>query len=589
MADRPHIFFPAPGVAHRHAPGGGAPKLHRPSGARQVARLDPQFAAVERAFEQQRAELRGNVPGIEPEEMLVLETVGRVDDFVRALRGLQGLEWLGDIDVEDLAPDSDFRSELDATRQLPGRLYLIMSSQRGLTELLGLWQLFKDDQEHPRFQRGRTKWRDLFRLLREIRPWGPADRLRATGFVDELADLVAGAQELVTAEIELWYRSSQLDRTRAENAVTRIAQEVMGRVVRRAVIEEIRYHGLLVAIPMESAQAIVRDHASPVVRATQVLKIRPVGQGFALAPEGEAGWEPAREPPADIAGEPIVALLDGLPLQQHQRLAGRLRLDDPDGWEARYTVADRVHGTAMASLILHGDLGNPQDPPIRPLYVRPILQPVAGADGRTREGIPEGELPVDLLHRAITRLFRGGVGEDAAAPSVRIVNHSVADPRREFDYSMGAWARALDYLAWEHQILILVSAGNVSLPLELGPASAGADDGEERDPAVTARDAIAAIIATPWARRLLSPAEGVNVLTVGSIHAHRPTSPIFAQPVFEKRSRLSTICETGDRPAWWSRGVRSARRGKWARRLCDARRYSTARAAGCVSRPRGAA
>jgi hypothetical protein len=473
---------------------------------------------VERAFEQQRAELRGDVPGIEPEEMLVLETAGRVDDFVKALRGLQGLEWLGDIDVEDLAPDEDFYSEQGEARQLSGRLYLIMSNQRGLTELLRLWQLFKDDPEHPRFRRGRTKWRDLFRLLREIRPWGPEDRLRATGFVDELADRVAGAQELVTAEIELWYRSSPTDRTRAENAVTRLAEEVMGRVVRRAVIQEIQYHGLLVAIPMESAQAIVRDQASPVVRATQVLKIRPVGQAFALAPEGESEQEPAPEQPTDIDGEPIVALLDGLPLQQHQRLAGRLRLDDPDGWEARYTVANRVHGTAMASLILHGDLGNPQDPPTRQLYVRPILQPVGGDSARTQEGIPEDELPVDLVHRAITRLFRGGIGEDPAAPSVRIVNHSVADPRREFDYSIGAWARALDYLASEHQILILVSAGNVSLPIELEPAAAGGQDGEEPDPAVAAREAIAAIVAAPWARRLLSPAEGVNVLTVGSIH-----------------------------------------------------------------------
>lgn len=157
MADRPHIFFPAPGVASRHAVGGGVPKLHRPSGARQVARLSPQFAAVERAFEQQRAELRADVPGVEPEEMLVLETVGRVDDFVKALRGLPGLEWLGDIDVDDLTPDEDFYSEQEETRQLPGRLYLIMSNQRGLTELLSLWQLFKEDSEQPRFRRGRTK------------------------------------------------------------------------------------------------------------------------------------------------------------------------------------------------------------------------------------------------------------------------------------------------------------------------------------------------------------------------------------------------------------------------------------------------
>lgn len=514
MPDRPHIFFGTPGVAHRHAPGGGVPNLHRPSGRRQVDRLNPQFDALERAFEQRRAELRTDVPGIEPEEMLVLETVGRVEDFVRAVRGLQGLEWLGDVDIDDLPPDEDFYSEQDRERGLSGRLYLIMTNQRGLAELERLWGLFLDDPDNPRFQRGRTKWRDLFRLLREVRPWGPEDRLRATGFADELADRVAGAQELVTAELELWFRSVPQDRARAETVIRRLTEEVLGRVVRSSVIQEIQYHGLLVALPIDSAQAVVRDHGSPLVHAAQVLKIRPIGQAMTLAPEGEAEPERHAAPTTADDREPIVALLDGLPLQQHQRLAGHLRIDDPDNWEARYPAASRVHGTAMASLLVHGDLEAGEEPIDRPIYVRPILQPVPAGGPRSPEGVPEDELPVDLVHRAVTRLFRGVEGGEPAAPSIRVINHSVGDPRRPFDYSIGAWARALDHLAASHQVLIIVSAGNVDLPIDVPSPPAGQEDGQEE----IRHAAVDAVLATPWARRLLSPGEGMNVLTIGSTH-----------------------------------------------------------------------
>ncbi len=541
MPDRPHIFFATPGVAHRHAPGGGIPKLHRPTGPRQVERLDPKFEALERAFEQRRAEIRADVPGVEPEEMLVLETVGRVDDFVRAVRGLRGLEWLGDIDLDDMSPDDDFYSERDRERGLSGRLYLLMTNQRGLTELQRLWALFKETPDHPSFQRGRTKWRDLFRLLREIRPWGPADRLSATGFADELEDLVAGAQEVVTAELELWFRSAAQDRDQAETTIRRLTEEVLGRVIRRAAIPEIQYHGVLVSLPIDSAQAVIRDHASPLVRAAQILKIRPIGQAVTIAPDGEAEPRPFEAAPT-VDREPIVALLGGLPIQQHQRLAGRLRIDDPDNWEARYPAVSRVHGTAMASLIIHGDLEAGDEALGRPIYVRPILQPIPTGGTRALEGVPDDELPVDLVHRAVVRLFRGTGGGEPAAPSVRIINHSIGDPRRPFDYTIGAWARALDHLAASHQVLIVVSAGNVDLPLEVASPPDSHEDGQE----AINHAALEAVAAAPWARRLLSPGEGMNVLTVGSTHDDKSTAapPAMLVDLFS-RSGVSPFSRHG--------------------------------------------
>lgn len=72
--------------------------------------------------------------------------------------------------------------------------------------------------------------------------------------------------------------------------------------------------------------------------------------------------------------DPLIALLDGLPLSNHALLAGRLVVDDPDGWDAEYEAKDRVHGTSMASLVLYGELDGPPVPLGRKLYVRPIAQ-----------------------------------------------------------------------------------------------------------------------------------------------------------------------------------------------------------------------
>jgi hypothetical protein len=45
-----------------------------------------------------------------PEEVFVLETVDTVERFIRAVERLPGMEWLGEIEAEDIPPDDDFFS-----------------------------------------------------------------------------------------------------------------------------------------------------------------------------------------------------------------------------------------------------------------------------------------------------------------------------------------------------------------------------------------------------------------------------------------------------------------------------------------------
>ena len=158
--------------------------------------------------------------------------------------------------------------------------------------------------------------------------------------------------------------------------------------------------------------------------------LRPVGQ--CASPIGEdaeeSDFEGGPESLPDAAGAPVVALLDGMPLTGHALLDRRVVVDDPDDYEAAYQAAERQHGTAMASLICHDDLEDRGAAMGRPVYVRPVMQPKRGFNGQFFEAVPEDVLPVDLVHRAVVRLFDGESGEPPVAPEVRIVNLSIGRP-----------------------------------------------------------------------------------------------------------------------------------------------------------------
>lgn len=158
-------------------------------------------------------------------------------------------------------------------------------------------------------------------------------------------------------------------------------------------------------------------------------------------------------------GDPLVALFDGLPLTGHRLLDGRLDVDDPDGYEEAYQAGERRHGTAMASLICHGDLDEGGGPVTRPVYVRPVMKPHLDFGGQLVEAIPEDVLPIDLIHRAVRRLYETEGDESPAAPSVRVINLSVGDRSRPFDRGMSPWAGLLK----DHQTRYL-SSGRQAIP-----------------------------------------------------------------------------------------------------------------------------
>ena len=224
----------------------------------------------------------------------------------------------------------------------------------------------------------------------------------------------------------------------------------------------------------------------------------------------------------DVGTEaPLVALLDGLPMAQHDRLSNRLVVDDPDDFAVRYGAAsEQRHGTAMASLVLHGDLNatNPGRAIRGKVYVRPVMYAQPDGLGSTREAMPPDRLAVDLIWTAFIRMFDGESGDDPVAPTVRVVNLSLGDAKRRFFGLMSPWARLLDYLSWTYRVLIVVSAGNVLDPVPIDGLGFWSDfeNAAEEERQVTM---LRAILQQRAYRTLLSPSESINALTVGAAHA----------------------------------------------------------------------
>jgi hypothetical protein len=452
-----------------------------------------------------------------------METIGPVDDFVVAVNRVEGMEWLGEIGEEEIPPDDDFfalgsdnlpRPEVT----LSGRLFFVFANHQALTQMLSLWRRW---QAGRTLDRGYGKWKELFGRLRDIRPWGLNDRLLETGVLADWRDRIASNEEIVHSEVELWFRRDEQARVLAERRVADLVTGQQGRVISSSVVEEISYHGLLVELPASLVQRILEGTAEDIglVQCERIQFFRAAGQMASLMRDGQRFADSGTQPESERAdGEPIIALLDGLPLQSHRRLAGRLIVDDPDGLEPAYPAAERCHGTAMASLILHGDISSNEAPLARPLYVRPILQPrrCDWLPGVFEEALPEHKLPVDLLNRAVRRLFEGEGHEPPVAPSIRVVNLSIGIRDRPFEGSPSPLARLLDWLAWKYKVLFVVSAGNHLQELEIGaPVAQLLSQGGDR----VQEAVLKSVSADARHRRLLSPAEAVNALTVGSLHS----------------------------------------------------------------------
>ena len=207
---------------------------------------------------------------------------------------------------------------------------------------------------------------------------------------------------------------------------------------------------------------------------------------------------------------PVIALLDGLPISNHSLLANRLNIREIEEFEENNPAQSRLHGTEMASLIIHGDLSSNLPPLNSTLYVRPILKFCNNIAGHTScECLPSDQLIVDIIHQSIIEIENN----PELKASIKIINLSVGSEDRPFFGEMSPAAKMIDYLSHKYNLLFLISAGNNVYNLELGMKEGEFDK-------LSQEDQQKAIYDYMWKNqcdmRILSPSESINAITVGA-------------------------------------------------------------------------
>ena len=514
--DFPLLLFPIKAAVDKRDPGSGGPDKNNillPSPQRQGERLTPKFDELANAIEAQRVSLSASAPAQDPEFVLVLEIIGKQDDFYKAVKNLEA-DWLFEF-ASELAQDEDFRLDDDqATAFLRGRMFLVGTNQRALKELLSLWRQYQTNPSVS-FARGLAPLKHVFTHLRDLRRWDVQDRVD-DNIRSYWEDEVSSGQLTSRFEIEAWYFSTTAKNTSASNELARFIADAGGQILQNTLIPEIAYHGFLVELPTTKVAEILAGDYPSFVLSDRVMFFRPRAQCIS---DGSVASEPVKEVIATGKADlrPIVALLDGLPLANHGLLQGRLQIDDPDDWASNYAAKDRVHGTAMASLILHGELDGAPVASKRKLYVRPIMKP-NDQDGSQRrsEQTPDDTLLIDLVHRAVRRMFEANGSEPPAAPTIKIVNLSIGNSHHLFGEEISPWARLIDWLSEKYSILFMISAGNDPSSLNLDirrDEFTGSSQGDKQSAALKS------LLANSVTRRLMSPAESINALTIGAIHS----------------------------------------------------------------------
>ncbi|UMB70023.1 S8 family peptidase [Mycobacterium paraterrae] len=496
-----------------------------PGPTRQRERLEPQFTALQGALQSGRVDVTAETAEADPELVVVFDLAGTVAEFARAAGEVPGLEFLLEVDGEEFEPDDDFylvRSNKRSADPVTDSLYVVMSNADAVAQLLSLFAQWQRDPRGP-LPRGLAPLRRVFALLREVRRWGPQDRVRETGLLEdwrETVEIVGQSTSFARVEIELWYRRDSARRAVAQAEVAGVVAEAGGQVISQVTIEGIDYHAMLVDIPYQQVESVVQQgpDAIELLRTDTIMYVLPARPMSILGVAAtDEPLDPARFATPPSGKPPRVALLDGLPMAGHLALNGRLIIDDPDQIAVDYSSSQMHHGTAMASLICHGDLNEDAAPSSRRLYVRPIMRPHPLFD-ESEIVIPD-RLMVDLIHRAFRRMFEADGSASPQVPSVRVVNLSVGDPAQMFIRRISPVAKLLDWLAHRYNLVILVSAGNHDIDVTV-PAATLSDTEALRQSVATAMHERARL------RRILSPAEAINVVTVGALHFDAATTPV---------------------------------------------------------------
>lgn len=485
---RPLIrLLPSSDVTDRIKKSGFSPKPQKFSCAHQSNKYSPIFKQLKEASE---LELRSDPTALAPERLIVFELATSVQNFIKAIEKVSGLLF---VDEEELdSSDGD---------QEPV-MYLLMPNMQALKQIESLWSRWSKGE---RLDHGLTAWEEVFSYLRVLRPWGPNDRVDATS-IENFKFNMENEKGNVFAEIELVFQQTDENAEKAVQQVSSFVLQKGGSIKSEARIDAIGYHALLAELPPQEILNIINLNMNSIAGLDPVMFIRP--QARMTASPVEEGDLAETIPTTDLKS-PIAALLDGVPVASHSWLSHHLVVDDIFNLEQSVLVKDRVHGSAMASLIIHGDRNTKTFAP--PLPRKIVHIPVFDSGDK----FSSDRLVVDIVYQALMDLVSE---QNEYCKDVLVVNLSLGIANYRFQRRISPLARLIDWFSEKYGILCIVSAGNITEPFNV-PLLDNKSDIKALKSQELGKAILSAIDGLKGQRRLLSPAETVNGVTVGALNS----------------------------------------------------------------------
>jgi len=525
MDQKPLLLFPPFGDATKREPlsGRNVPDQRNfPDKNTQSHRLGDKITNLDRVFKNQTANLYSGIEGQIPEMILVFEIIGNIQEFFGAIKKTPGMEYLGEQQQEMVEPDEYFylvdKEGEQTMKLLEKRIFLSLTNNQAINELQKYWREYQNNNDLPR---GAGKYKNLFEQLKDIRPYSVQDRIRDTGLTEYLTDLKRDGVDYVNFEVELTYREDEEQNLNSFTTFETLIRKSTGEIIpnSRITIPDIYYHACIAKAPIELFDNLSDNTDVQFLKSEKVLFFRPVGQTISKlnTEDIEETIEESINDNISVDSDllPVAALLDGLPLSNHHLLRERLIVDDVNNTEEGYVAQGRLHGTAMASLILNGDLDDEEEEKFtRPLYSFPIMN-LRIFGNEYWEGLPSYKLPIDIIHQAVKRIFDGINSEQPTAPSIKIINLSIGDAYRPFHFNLSSWAKFIDWLSEKYNVLFIISAGNFTRDITLDIEKSAFFQLSENDKQQIVGNAI---IRENYLRKILTPGEAINAITVGASH-----------------------------------------------------------------------
>jgi hypothetical protein len=447
--------------------------------------------------------MQADPEGLAPDRIVVFETNASVTNILKAAK-LAGFQHFQELAADDQEEDDD-ESTATSERERPTALYVGLPNEASVQKLVRLYRNWKESRDQPR---NLGPFNELFKRLIDVRLWGPRDRLTEDDLEILRAQAASAPNDPVLLEVEFW----PMRRPRDTAPIIAAAHALGAGLVDQSRIDEqdFWYQALLFEIPTEHAASVIEGlRDGPLGRAEDVYTISPANHAQSPVMEPARPDETPTTAPLSADAQIRAVLIDGAAIANHPLLRGGVVMEDMFEHESLAAVQDRRHATAMASVILRGDLRDGGAPLNARLLNIPLL-----IDGAGNARANPRKLLLDQVHRALKRALLGDNEGAASAPDAFVVNLSIGVANRVYANRISGLARLIDWWAEKHGVLFVIAAGNTTEPLLVRGLDSVAF--EQLDAPERAKHAALALLDAAPRRALLAPAECINGLTVGA-------------------------------------------------------------------------